>query len=58
MDPRGAFHSIKTSSLNFRQLPVANRTRKFSSHVILLPEFLELSVKWFAFQKINGSRTF
>ena len=69
---RGAFHSSKTSVLNFPQLPVANRTAfskisekednltqkffswKFSFHLTLLPEFLEVLVELFTFQKFNS----
>ena len=32
--------------------------RKFSFHLTLLPENLEFSVEWFAFQKVNGFRNF
>ena len=69
---RGAFHSSKTSVLNFPQLPVAKRTAfskisekednlmqklfswKFSFHSTLLPEFLEVLVELFTFQKFNS----
>ena len=50
---RGAFHSSKTSVLNFPQLPVANRTA-FSKISTLLPEFLEVLVELFTFQKFNS----
>ena len=36
--------------LNF----LKNFSRKFSFHFILLPEFLEFSVKWFVFRKLNS----
>ena len=66
----GAFHSIKTSRLNFRRVSVANgtvfsKTSKkednlarythiFSFHSTLLPGFLEFSVEWFTFWKFNS----